>query len=295
MNTAARVRGRLAPTAMYPAGATDVTTRGITLDRGLTLRVAESGPATGAPVLLLHGWGACIYTFRYLLPALGRAGHRTIAVDLRGHGLSDKPEGNEHYTSAALLGDIVALMDRLGITTADVVGHSLGGGVALHLAMSSPNRVRRLVLAAPVGLARVRLLHVARLLTPRITDRFARYLTPRWLTSFLLHGAYGDPRRVPDEAIDEYWAPSQFPGYYRALRALLAAFRWRPLGTEELARIVQPALVILGTADRLIPNAAQDVAVLPNATTLSLAGGGHLAVEECATEVNPAVTRFLGS
>src|SRR6185437_12429145 len=118
------------------------------------------------------------------------------------------------------------LLDALELGRVDLIGHSLGGAVTLQIALRSPERVRRLVLAAPVGLAPVRLRRVGQLLTPRFTNLFARYLTPRWLTSVLLHGTYGVPSRVPDEAVDEYWAPSQFPDYYRALRALLAEFSW---------------------------------------------------------------------
>ena len=278
---------------MYPAGVPGVVARTITVRGGLSLRVVETGPPSGAPVLLIHGWGACIYTYRYLLPALANAGRRAIAYDLRGHGLSDKPRGEINYTTAALLGDAVGLLDSLGLERADIVGLSLGGGIALHLGLSAPERVRRLVVAAPVGLARVRLRRLARVLAPRVSDRFARYLTPRWLTSFLLHGAYGDPRRAPDEAVDQYWAPSQFPNYYRALRALLGAFSWDPLGTPELSRIFQPTLVIVGTADRLIPDARRGAVLLPNASIVRLDGGGHLGIEECATESNAAVIRFL--
>lgn len=278
---------------MYPAGVPDVVARTITVRGGLSLRIVETGPASGAPVLLMHGWGACIYTYRYLLRALANAGRRAIAYDLRGHGLSDKPRGEVNYTTAALLGDAVGLLDALGLERADIVGHSLGGGIALHLGLSAPERVGRLVVAAPVGLARVRLRRIARVLAPRASDRLARYLTPRWLTSFLLHGAYGDPRRVPDEAVDQYWAPSQFPNYYRSLRALLGAFSWDPLGTPELSRIVQPTLVIAGTADRLIPDARRGAVLLPNATIVRLDGGGHLGIEECAAESNAAIIRFL--
>lgn len=288
-----RVHGRLASSAMYPAGVSGLTTRGVALRSGLRLRIVESGPAAGAPVLLVHGWGACLYTYRYLLPALGRAGRRAVAVDLRGHGLSDKPRGANAYTIDAVSGDVIDLLDALGIARCDIVGHSLGGRVALHLALSTPQRISRLVLAAPVGLARARLRRIAHLLTPEITDMFARHLTPRWLTSFLLHAAYGNPRRLPDEVVDEYWAPSQFPGYYRALRALLAQFSWEPFPPSELARIAQPALVILGSADRLIPDAERGVAPLPRAELLLLEGGGHLGIEECARESNAAVIRFL--
>lgn len=280
---------------MYPAGVADITVQTVAVRGGIALRVAESGPASGTPVLLIHGWGACLYTYRYLMPVLARAGRRVIAYDLRGHGLSDKPRGEINYTTASLLGDAVDLLDALGIRRADIVGHSLGGGIALHLALSAPARVRRLVVTAPVGLSRVRLRRAARLLSPRVSDGFARYLTPRWVTSFLLHGAYGDPRRVPNGAVDQYWAPSQFPNYYRALRALLGAFSWDRLETDDLLRIVQPTLVILGTADRLIPDARRGAVLLPNAAVISLEGGGHLAIEECATDSNSAVMRFLSA
>jgi pimeloyl-ACP methyl ester carboxylesterase len=278
---------------MYPAGEADVSQRSVTLRSGVRLRVVESGPTTGIPVLLVHGWGACVYTYRYLLPALSHAGRRAIAFDLRGHGLSDKPRGSMNYRTEMLLGEVLELLETLGLEQADLVGHSLGGGVALQLALTAPQRVRRLVLAAPVGLGRVRLRRFARIVTPRATDQFARYLTPRWLTSFLLRGAYGDPRRVANDAIDEYWAPSQFPDYYRALRALLRAFCWVRLTPADLARIEQPALVILGTADRLIPDAYRGAMCLANATVVSLSGAGHLGIEECAEESNAAVIRFL--
>jgi pimeloyl-ACP methyl ester carboxylesterase len=278
---------------MYPAGVPDVVVRNLTVGRGLRLRVVESGPANGHPVLLVHGWGACLYTYRYLLPALARAGRRAFALDLRGHGLSDKPRGAGRYTADALCRDVLDLLDALELGRVDLIGHSLGGAVTLQIALRSPERVRRLVLAAPVGLAPVRLRRVGQLLTPRFTNLFARYLTPRWLTSVLLHGTYGVPSRVPDEAVDEYWAPSQFPDYYRALRALLAEFSWAPTSADELGRVVHPTLVILGTADRLIPDAGARVSALPSATVLSLQGAGHLGLEECAAETNRAVIGFL--
>ena len=287
------MRGRLSPAAMYPVGVADIAARRVTLRNGLQLRIAESGPAAGRPVLLIHGWGACLYTFRHLIPALARAGRRAIAMDLRGHGLSDKPRGADQYGADHLCRDAIELLEALGVGSADLVGHSLGGAVVLQLALRNPTRVGRLVLAAPVGLAPVRLHTVGRLLTPRFLDPFAQYLTPRWLTSLLLHGAYGNPSRVRDEAIDEYWAPSQFPGYYRALRALLRKFSWEPLSASELARIVQPALVMLGTADRLIPDAGRRAVQLTNPTLLSLQGAGHLGIEECPAEANRAVVAFL--
>jgi pimeloyl-ACP methyl ester carboxylesterase len=77
------------------------------------------------------------------------------------------------------------------------------------------------------------------------------------------------------------------------LRALLAAFAWEPLSPADLHRIDQPTLVILGTSDRLIPDASHGAASLRQGSVLLLKGAGHLGIEECATETDDAVLRFL--
>jgi haloalkane dehalogenase len=81
---------------MYPAGVAGVTVRRHRLANRLTVRVLESGPADGEAVLLVHGWGGCVYSFAELIPALNHAGFRTVALDLPGHGLSDKPVDESH-------------------------------------------------------------------------------------------------------------------------------------------------------------------------------------------------------
>ena len=279
---------------MYPAEVPEIQVRTTTLASGLRLRVLECGESSSKdPVLLIHGWGACVYTYRFAFDALARAGRRVLGFDLRGHGLSDKPIGPDQYRTGILLDDIRALLDTLGVRRADVVGHSLGGALALRFTLLHPSRVRRLVLSAPVGLASVPLRAIARLLTPRFTEHFAARLPPRWATALLLRAAYGDPARVTDRNVDEYWAPSQFKEYYHAVRSLLDRFAWEPLEPRELAKISQRTLVILGTADRLIHGADRAAAVMPNASVVSIGGAGHLGVEERPDEFNAALVRFL--
>ena len=278
---------------MFPAAVRGVRATMVTLAGGTRLRVVESGAPAGEPVLLIHGWGACVYTFRYALEALAHAGRRALACDLRGHGLSDKPVGREAYSTSALLDDVRGVLDALGVERADLVGHSLGGGIALRFAVAHPERVRQLVLAAPVGLTKVRFQGIAHLLTPRFTNRFARHLPPRWLTALLLRATYADPRRVSQRSIDEYWAPSQFPEYYMAVRSLLDRFTWEALSPSDIARIEARTLVILSSADRLIRGAEEGARRIPNAATVSLRGAGHLGIEECANEFNDSLVRFL--
>lgn len=280
---------------MYPAGHPGIAARIVALTDGLRVRVIESGPSHGVPILLVHGWGASVYTFRHLIPALAAAGRRAFAVDLRGHGLSDKPVGSTAYRSDRMLGDLLGTMDALGIDRADVVGHSLGGGISFRLALDHPERVRRLVLASPVGLTRIRLRRFATVVTPRITNRFAGHLVPRQMVEFLARGAYGDPSAVRECDIDEYWAPSRSPDYYRAIRALLHEFDWRPLSPEDLKRVRATSLVILATADRLIRGGEASARRLAAASVITLEGAGHLAIEERANDVNDAIVRFLDS
>jgi pimeloyl-ACP methyl ester carboxylesterase len=111
----------------------------------------------GPDIVLVHGITSCIAQWYVeVLPSLARS-YRVTAYDLRGHGLTDlTPTG---YTSAALADDLLALMDHLGIATASVVGHSFGGAVGLHAALTQPERINGVVLL-DTGLACLRHLRV---------------------------------------------------------------------------------------------------------------------------------------
>jgi pimeloyl-ACP methyl ester carboxylesterase len=100
---------------------------------------------TGKPVLLLHGFPDTSLGFRDLCEALAERGFRAIAPDLRGYGLSDKPQGLESYRSSALLEDLVALAQWTGEEKVAVVGHDWGGTLAYCFASEHPELVSRLV------------------------------------------------------------------------------------------------------------------------------------------------------
>jgi pimeloyl-ACP methyl ester carboxylesterase len=110
---------------------------------GLTMYYETYG--SGRPLILLHGGLGSGEMFGPVIPALAR-GHQVIAPDLQGHGRTadiDRPIDLE-----LMGGDIVALIDHLGLEKPDVVGYSLGGGVALHTALAAPERIGRLVVAS---------------------------------------------------------------------------------------------------------------------------------------------------
>jgi pimeloyl-ACP methyl ester carboxylesterase len=115
---------------------------------GLAFNVAEAGD--GPPVLLLHGFPDSWRLWRHQIAALAAAGYRAVAPDLRGFGASDKPEAVEAYRMRTLVGDVVGLLDGLGVERAAVVGHDWGASLAWVVAMFVPDRVSRLV-AVSVG------------------------------------------------------------------------------------------------------------------------------------------------
>ena len=114
---------------------------------GRNLRYLERG--TGVPVLLLHGFGADLNSWMFTQPALAET-HRTIALDLPGHGGSTKDAGP--WDVPALSQSVVALLDALDVPKAHLVGHSLGGAIALATALGHPARVASLTLICPGGL-----------------------------------------------------------------------------------------------------------------------------------------------
>ncbi|MCY7341742.1 MAG: alpha/beta hydrolase [Pseudonocardia sp.] len=112
---------------------------------GLSLHLAEAGPADGPVVLLLHGFPECWYSWRHQLLALSAAGLRAVAPDQRGYARSDAPEAVGAYSILHLVGDAVGVLDAVGAERAVVVGHDWGAPVAWHTAQLRPDRVRGVV------------------------------------------------------------------------------------------------------------------------------------------------------
>jgi pimeloyl-ACP methyl ester carboxylesterase len=113
---------------------------------GVRLHYVEAGPGDGPLVVLLHGFPAFWYSWRYQLPALAQAGFHVVAPDMRGYNLSDKPSGWRAYEGSLLAGDIDGLIRHFGAERAHVVGHDWGAAVAYSLAMLHPDKVDRLAI-----------------------------------------------------------------------------------------------------------------------------------------------------
>lgn len=283
----------LSPAELYPARAQGVTTRLIQLDTGVRIRVAESGPDTGMPVICVHGWGASLYMFRHALEMLGPRGFRVVALDLRGAGLSDKPIGRGAYTTEAFRADLASLIERLGYTRAAVVGQSMGGAIALDFALARPERVSALVLINPTGLTPVPFIVPLRAAPQQFVRIAGRRMVPRWLVGQVLRRlAYGNPGLVSESIVDEYWAPTQIAGHVAAARAELSEMRWAAFPADRLKSLSVPLLLIRGKRDRLvrIPESAARAPWIQQVHTMD---GGHCAHEEAPEEAMGVIERFI--
>lgn len=276
------MRRPLPPDELFPAHSADISQRFVTLATGIRVRVAESGPPDGPPVVMLPGWGAALYMYRHGLDAIARRGMRAIAVDLRGFGLSDRPRSRGAYSLGNYLGDLDALFDALALERPALIGQSMGGGVALRFALREPERISRVVLINPTGLVTLRFLPLL-WATPRpVLSMIGARLVPRPVVAMILRRlAYGDASKVTERDIDEYWAPTQLPGYVSAARAALGDFDWSAVTDAEAASLAVPTMVLFGEQDHLIRGSIRSAKRLAGVEVRTLPGG------HCVHEENP--------
>jgi pimeloyl-ACP methyl ester carboxylesterase len=267
----------------------------------LRVHVAEAGE--GEPVLLVHGWPQHWYAWRKVIPLLSER-HRVICPDLRGFGWTDAPR--DGYGTAALVDDLLALLDTLELDRVLVVGHELGGRLGFHLALRAPARVRRLVtLNAMHPYWSVRRLapHAWRSWwTVFVETRFLGRAVLRRLPAFtrlLFRLGTPDPATRSASAVDEYIAALRIPTRARAAERVQSEFAYREiiptlLGRHKSTRLEVPTLMLNGTKDFAL--AADLAGYAPYADDLHVelvADGGHFLHEERPQLVAETVLRFF--
>ena len=243
------------------------------------------------PILLIHGFPGSSLSWHRVTPLLVRSRH-VIAPDLVGLGQSERrPRGP--LTLSAQAQRMARLLGQLGITQADVVGISLGGGVAQKLVLEHPGRVRRLVLIAAIDTS-VRfptstsdVLSLAVLLGLLRVPVYGERLVARGFRD-----AFHDPTKLTPELARGYLAPLRQPGTFGTLRRM-----WSNLGAEapaDLGAINVPTLVIGAAHD--LPERGEPLARrIPGAQFVEIENAGHAVTFEQPEAIANAIARFLGS
>ena len=245
----------------------------------------------GTPVVFIHGIGASMYGWRYQLPPLVAAGYRVVAFDNRGFGFSDKPAHG--YSNAAYAHLVVSLLDSLGIASAVLVGHSMGGAIAAEVALAHPDRVRGMVLIDAAGFG-VRWPGVLKMARWPLLGAVATSFRGRWITGRIVRSTFADPGKVTAADVDQYYAPVPDPNFGRALRGVLREFRFDTL-SGRLGSLQTPTLILWGNADRWIAlrDGSRFARELPRSEFVVLDRTGHDAPEESPDQVNPLLLAFL--
>ncbi len=258
---------------------------------GAHLHLRDQGPP-GAPALIfIHGFGSSLLTWDAWADRL-QATYRVIRFDLPGFGLTGAdPTGDYSDRRAGQI--IAALMDRLGLQRATLIGNSLGGRVAWMFAADHPDRVDKLVLISPDGFASPGF-EYGRTPDVPLVMQLLPYVMPRPLLRSSLAPAYADPARLTEARVTTYYDMMLAPGVRRAIIARMRQDT-RQDPTERLRRIQAPTLLLWGEKDGMIPfaNAADYARAMPHATVAALPDLGHVPFEEAPERSLAPVLAFL--
>jgi pimeloyl-ACP methyl ester carboxylesterase len=249
------------------------------LSGGLRLAYDDIAPA-GAPVgtvVLVHGFATDrTESWRRLgwLGALERKGYRAVAVDLRGHGESDKPHDPAAYDRGQMVGDVLGLMDHLGLGPVDLMGYSMGAHLSLAAALRAPGRVNRLILGGVGG----RMLDGARIAEGEMTMAQA-LLAP-------------DPGVIADRVLRGFRLFAEAQGADRLALAACAQARADGLSAGDLARLAVPTLVVAGGRDDIAGDPQRLADAIPGARAVTLPACDHFSASPHAL-FKAAVFDFL--
>jgi len=255
---------------------------------------AAGSRGAGDPVVLLHGFPTSGHLWTDVVSHLP-TGHRVIVADLLGFGRSDPP-GSHPVGIRDHADRVIGLLDQLGVNYACVVGHDIGGAVALSMAARHPQRVSRLglVSSAAFGDWPAREVRIARAMMP-----LTRHLPPTWLVSALradlLRGYYDGDRAV--RSVERYIRPFGHAEGRDAFFQHLAQLDSRETEalTPRLRDLVQPTAIVWGRHDPFLPVriGVRLHRSIPGSTLEIIEDGCHFIPEERPQHVARAVAALL--
>jgi pyruvate dehydrogenase E2 component (dihydrolipoamide acetyltransferase) len=254
---------------------------------GRRLRYLEMGAGEGPPVIFIHGFGGDLNNWQFNQEALAEH-HATYAIDLPGHGGSTKDLGSGHVHVGALAAAVVGFMDAKAIDKAHLVGHSLGGAVALDLALNHAERVASATLICSAGLG------------PEINmdyiDGFMQAKRRKQLQP-VLEMLVADPAMISRDMIEDVLKYRRLDGDEDALNRIVdgtfAGGRQALELTSHLGELTVPVQVIWGRQDRILPVSHSEG--LPASVPVTIYDdAGHMVHMEKAAEVNDKLRAFIG-
>ncbi len=271
---------------------------------GIDVAYVDSDPgSTEAPLVLIHGLSSYVGFWEHQIPFFAQ-NRRVLALDLPGYGASGRPDVS--YTPPWYADLIADWMRAIEVSHSDVMGHSMGGQIALTLALEHPERVDRLILAAPAGFETFGP-GPAEVIKSYWTEDRALHTTEQesrmTFTTAVFNKLDAGVERLLKERV-RLGQHSSFEGTSVAVSRSVRGMIDHPV-FERLGEIKHQTLVIYGTEDRMIPNpfftsghtqttAERGVDAMTHARLVMLDGAGHTVYHDAPKLFNEAVRSFLG-
>jgi epoxide hydrolase 4 len=273
---------------------------------GLTLHVAETGPADGPLVLLLHGFPEFWYGWRHQIDALAAAGYHVVVPDQRGYNLSDRPTGRAAYDLDLLAKDVLGLAESFGKQTFSIVGHDWGSSVGWWIASRYPGHLDRFAaLSAPhpavwadamrnIPAQKKKSWYVGAFRLPWLPEFLMRQRNFKALADALRESKR--PAACTDADLAKYreaWSqPGALTGMVNWYRALLA----KKISLATIGRITVPTLIVWGNDDKFgIPELAERSRQLCDNGSVVYLDASHWPQHDEPERVNELLLRFLKS
>ncbi len=245
------------------------------------IRYAKRGTG-GDNVILIHGFGGDVDNWLFNIDALGEKA-TVYALDLPGHGQSSKKLDKPGL--GAMTAALASFMDKLGIDNAHLVGHSMGGAIAMQMAAEHPDKVKSLTLICSAGLGS----EIGSYVDGYVAAQGRKDLKP------VLEQLFADKSLVSRQLVDDVLKYKRLDGVEGVLKslatALFAGGKQQDAPAAKLAGKLPPTPVIWGKEDQIIP--AAHAANLPGANVHVLEGAGHMVFMEKASDVNNLIKSHI--
>lgn len=259
---------------------------------GVRIHYQEKGQ--GVPLVLIHGYASSVYTWKDVFEPLSGK-FRVIAIDLKGFGFSEKPDGD--YTRRAQAEIVNGLLENLKIEKAWIVGNSMGGETALNVALNHPEKVLGLILIDSAGVKVPGTTSLAPwyLQIPVLGQALtALALTSDNLVRKGLQKSFYDDSKITDDRVNFYYRPLKTRDGQLAARGARLQFDLYPI-EDQLVKINVPTMIIWGAEDELIPLEAgrKMNSLIKNSKLTVFENCGHVPQEELPERVHNELTNFI--
>jgi len=279
-------------------------TQKVALSDSVTIAYAEEGEGTQT-LLFVHGLGSYLPAWKKNIEVLSGS-YRCIALDLPGYGKSSR--GDYAFDMTFFATQIASFIEQLSLKNVTLVGHSMGGQIALTLALQHPDAIKQLVLIAPAGFETFTAQEVAwfkQIYTPAVVKATpVEQIERNFALNFHEANFPDDARFMYNDRLLMRDTGEEYEAYCNMIPQCVQGMLAEPV-YERLPDITHPVLVLYGKGDLLIPNqllhqelTTEKVAQrgherLPDSTLKLLDGCGHFVQWECAEAVNEAITSFI--